>query len=102
MQLRHAGFILVIFATFAVNSTARADKSKERMWPACRAGDLAAIKQLLADGVDVNGSTEYGATALSYAADKGHVEVVRFLLEKAPTPTRKTLSINQALYPGPR
>ena len=86
MQLRHAGFIFVIFATCAVNSTARSDESKERMWPACGAGDLAAIKQLLADGVDVNASTGYGATALSYAADKGHVEVVRFLLEKGANP----------------
>ena len=86
MQTRHAGFILVIFATFAVNSTARADESKERMWPACRAGDLAAVKQLLADGIDVNASTEYGATGLSYAADKGHVELVRFLLDKGANP----------------
>ena len=86
MQLRHTGFIFVILATCAVSATARAEESKERMWPACRAGDLATVKQLLRDGVDVNASTEYGATALSYAADKGHVELVRFLLEKGANP----------------
>jgi hypothetical protein len=42
---------------------------------------VAAVKALLAKGVDVNAKTDYGATALHFAADKGHVEVVKILLQ---------------------
>src|SRR5262245_15265781 len=50
-------------------------------WTAARKGDAAALKALLAKGADVNAKTDYGATALSFASDKGHVEVVKVLLE---------------------
>jgi len=45
-------------------------------------GDLAQVRALLDAGVDVNARTDYGATALSYAADKGHAQVVKLLLER--------------------
>ncbi|MGH9943497.1 MAG: ankyrin repeat domain-containing protein [Pyrinomonadaceae bacterium] len=36
---------------------------------------------MLERGADVNAKFRYGATALSYASDKGHLEVVKVLLE---------------------
>lgn len=88
MQTRKAGFVLVFIAACAVAVGARADESKDRLWAAAREGDLATIKKLAAEGVDINASTQYGATALSFAADKGHIEVVRFLLESGADPNK--------------
>jgi outer membrane protein assembly factor BamB len=63
----------------------------EEWWAAARKGDAARAKELLGKGVDVNAKTEYGVTALSYAAGKGHVAVVRLLLEhKAEVNTKDT------------
>jgi ankyrin repeat protein len=47
---------------------------------AARKGDAAAVTQLLDEGVDVNTKFRYERTALSFAADRGHVEVVKVLL----------------------
>jgi outer membrane protein assembly factor BamB len=60
---------------------ARAGDLKEELWAAARKGDAAAVEDLLARGVDVNAKNAYGATALSFATDKGHLEVVRVLLK---------------------
>jgi ankyrin repeat protein len=49
---------------------------------AVRRGDLPAIEKALADGVDVDTPFRYDRRALSFAADRGQVEVVRLLLAK--------------------
>jgi hypothetical protein len=49
---------------------------------AARRGDLATVRTLLDAGVPVDAKSEYGATALSFACDKGHTEVVKLLLER--------------------
>ena len=54
----------------------------EQLQEAARKGDAATVKKLLDEGVDVNTKFRYGATALFYASDHGHVEVVRVLLDK--------------------
>jgi ankyrin repeat protein len=41
-----------------------------------------AVKKLLDEGVDVNTKFRYNATALFYACDHGHLEVVKVLLDK--------------------
>ncbi len=48
---------------------------------AARTGDADEIRRLLATGVDVNSKNRYRLTALYYAADRGHVDVVRTLLD---------------------
>jgi outer membrane protein assembly factor BamB len=58
-----------------------ADDLGEELRRAAKAGDAAAVEALLSRGADVNAKTPYGATALSFAADKGHAEVVRVLLK---------------------
>lgn len=62
--------------------TASAQDRTEEFFAAARKGDTAAVKALLDAGVNVNSRTRYGATALSYACDKGHVELVRLLIER--------------------
>ena len=55
-------------------------------WEAAKTGDLDAIKSLLGEGVDgdIYGSTvgvDFGCTALFWAAQYNHKEVVEFLIE---------------------
>lgn len=82
--------MMIAFVTLTLTvSTAPGDDSLDALWAAARAGDLPAIKKLVTEGVDVDASTEYGATALSYASDKGHLAVVKFLLEKGADPNSR-------------
>jgi outer membrane protein assembly factor BamB len=53
----------------------------EELLRAAKAGDAKAVEAALKKGADVNAKTAYGATALSFAADKGHTEVARVLIE---------------------
>jgi outer membrane protein assembly factor BamB len=54
----------------------------EELWAAARAGDTARVGAALDKGADVNAKTRYGATALTFAADKGHIEVVKLLIAR--------------------
>lgn len=79
---RRTILLLSLFSIFAVaNTTAAAQDLNQQLWDAARAGDAASVKALLAKGADVNAKFRYGATALSYASDKGHLEVVKVLLD---------------------
>ena len=53
----------------------------EQLQDAARKGDAATVKKLLDEGVDVNTKFRYNATALFYACDHGHLEVVKVLLD---------------------
>ena len=59
-----------------------APSRETELWESARKGDAAAVRRLLDAGVDPNTRFRYDATALSYACDRGHVEVVRLLLER--------------------
>src|SRR5215510_2883433 len=61
-----------------VDNVDRADALSE----ATRKGDAAAVKKLLDEGVPVDTKFRYDRTALSFAADRGHVEVVKLLLAR--------------------
>jgi hypothetical protein len=62
---------------------------------AVRKGDLAAIEKALASGVAVDTPFRYNRTALSFAADRGSVDVVRLLLEKGANPESADTFYNQ-------
>src|ERR1044071_7845592 len=81
--------IALIIFTLLLPVAALAQSSNEDFFAAARKGDVAAVKAFLDKGVDVNTKTRYGATALSYACDKGHTEVVRLLLERGADPNVK-------------
>lgn len=65
------------------------DARADTFWQAARKGDAAAITQLLDQGVDVNTRFRYGATALSYASDRGHLAIVKMLLARGANPNVK-------------
>jgi hypothetical protein len=48
---------------------------------AVRKGDAAAVKAVLDQGVEVDAKFRYDRTALSFAADRGSLDIVRMLLE---------------------
>jgi ankyrin repeat protein len=63
------------------------------LFKAAERGNPAVVKVLLDRGVDVNvKDTFYGATAMTWALDNGHVEAVRLLLEKVPTEVDSVLT----------
>jgi outer membrane protein assembly factor BamB len=59
------------------------------LWKAAREGSFADVQAAIASGVDVNAATPYGATALSFASDRGHLEIVKWLLERGADPNVK-------------
>ena len=55
--------------------------SADDLWTAARRGDAAKVKLIVESGVDVNTRFRYDTTALAYACDHGHVQVVKVLLD---------------------
>jgi outer membrane protein assembly factor BamB len=85
----HAVAVLLLLLPAA---PARADRNEELL-EAARKGDAKAVEALLAKGADVNAKSAYGATALSFAADKGHLDVVRVLIKH-----KADLNVNDTFY----
>lgn len=79
---RQRNLLLSLFLLLATLQVARAQDLGDQLFNAARNGDAATVRTLLDKGVDVNTKFRYGATALSYASDKGHLEVVKLLLER--------------------
>ena len=67
-------------------ASAQAATREEELLDAVRKGDAAAVKALLDQGVPVDTKYRYDRTALSFAADRGHVEIVKVLLERGADP----------------
>jgi hypothetical protein len=80
--------LLALFCTVAGAQTTQTPQAPEKvdkaeaLAAAARKGDAAAVTKLLDEGVDVNSRFRYGTTALSFAADHGHLEVVKVLLAR--------------------
>lgn len=84
---RHFGAAcLVGLAVFAASSQPAvgegAQDPGEALRDAALAGDVARVKALLDSGVSREAEARHGQTALYFAADKGHLEVVRLLVER--------------------
>ncbi len=80
-------FALILPAGAAVTQTSQStvavpNAASEELWAAARTGDAPAVTRALEKGADVNAKTRYGATALTFAADKGNLAVVKLLVEK--------------------
>ena len=75
------GALLLLLAATTTTAQQTADKA-DALSEAARKGDVAAVRKLLDEGVDVNTKFRYNRTALSFAADRGHVDVVKLLLER--------------------
>jgi ankyrin repeat protein len=68
---------------------AQSNDQADALGEAARKGDVAALKKVLDEGVDVNTKFRYDRTALSFAADRGHVDVVKLLLDRGADPNIK-------------
>ena len=79
---------IFLFSALAL-AQAPAPTKAEQFQDAARKGDAVAVKKLLDEGVDVNTKFRYNATALFYACDHGHLEVVKVLLERGADLTVK-------------
>jgi ankyrin repeat protein len=73
---------LIALATLLALAQAPPLTKAEQLQDAARKGDAVAVKKLLDEGVDVNTKFRYNATALFYACDHGHLDVVKVLLDK--------------------
>ena len=74
----------VILAAALAFAPQTADKTalNEELWNAARAGDVARVTKALDSGAEINSGNRYKATALFFAADKGHVEVIKLLIDR--------------------
>src|SRR5262245_60481538 len=66
----------------AVASASAADKKRDTLWAAVRAGDSKAIAAALDGGADVNAKNEIGVTALWIAAGKDKFDVIELLVKR--------------------
>lgn len=71
-----------------LNNILFGQEENKNFWKAAKTNDTASLQKLIAEGIDVNVATEYGATALTYAADKEHLEAVVLLLENGANPNQ--------------
>jgi outer membrane protein assembly factor BamB len=86
-ELLVAGWLLLMPAlSHAAAQESAQETAAERLWRAARTGDAKAVAAELEAGVDVNSATTYKSTALSFACDRGHAEVVKLLLERGANP----------------
>jgi ankyrin repeat protein len=81
--------LLITLAAVVALAQAPPPTKAEQLQDAARKGDAAAVRKLLDEGIDVNTKFRYNATALFYACDHGHVDVVKVLLEKGADLTVK-------------
>ena len=58
---------------------------QEAIFTAAREDNIAGMKQYITEGVDINKSDEFGATALSIAAYRGNTEMVKVLMDAGAT-----------------
>ena len=72
----------LLFLSLMLPLTIYAGDLNEDLLAAVRKSDVAAVKALLDQGANVNAKTPYGATPLSYACDRGNLEIVNLLLER--------------------
>jgi outer membrane protein assembly factor BamB len=75
-------FSLLFTALALLQAPQSPSSPAEELWEAARAGDRARVERALAAGADVNAKARYDMTALAFAADKGHLDVIRLLAER--------------------
>ena len=86
-------FLLLVAAA----DPARPGSREDDLLQAVRTGDAAAVRALLDQGVPVDTKFRYDRTALSFAADRGNVEIVRLLLDRGAERRRAGQLLQQHL-----
>lgn len=57
------------------------EELNQQLSNALKTGDLQAVKDAIEKGADVNAKSDDGGTALQYAKEEGHTEIVDLLKE---------------------
>jgi ankyrin repeat protein len=78
--------IAMALALVASATSAFATTPEDELLEAIRASDAAAVKKLLDAGVSANAKYRYDRSALSFAADRGNLEIVEMLLDRGADP----------------
>jgi outer membrane protein assembly factor BamB len=73
---------LTLLLSMAVLAQPASNGDGDALLEAARAGNRARVAELLDRGVSVNTQSRYGVSALGFAADRGHFEIVRLLVER--------------------
>src|SRR5262249_48329988 len=81
-NLRPMSLPIIVVTALVTIAAATGDTREEALFDAPRDGDIAAVTRLLDSGVPVDARSRYGATALFFACDKQHTDVVRLLLDR--------------------
>jgi outer membrane protein assembly factor BamB len=74
----------VVLVCFSLTALAQAvpTSDTDALLDAARTGNRARVVELLDRGVSVNAQSRYGVSALGFAADRGHFDIVRLLVER--------------------
>ena len=87
MTFLRQAFLIALMIPYVLAAHVWGDETNgHQLIEAARSGDLALVKQLVADGVDVNAVTNFRITPLWQACSKGHRDIVEFLLEAGANP----------------
>src|SRR5688500_8505592 len=78
--MMRSSLLIVLLVCGALLAQQAPTDSATALLDAARLGDRARVEALLAAGVSVNTATRYGVSALGYAAERGHLEIVRLLV----------------------
>ena len=73
--------LAVLLLCWSLPSAGTASELDDRFLLAVRNGDVAGVKAALASGANVNTKFRYDRMALSFAADRGNLDVVKVLLD---------------------
>jgi ankyrin repeat protein/spore coat protein CotH len=80
-------------------ATAKTEGGGDELCRAVKSGDLQAVKIQVKNGVDVNArDSEFGVTALSWAALQGHTKIAEFLIERGTDVNAKNQDGATALH----
>ena len=91
LQTRTVIGLGVILALFSVSAmAAELSPATQKLFDAVHKGDLAQVQVSIAGGGDINAVNEWGITAVDLAVDKGHFDIVHFLLQVRDLQVQKT------------
>ncbi len=91
-----ASLLCCLALALALPARAAAPELNEGLREAAMKGDAASVKDFLAKGADVNAASEFGATPLIFAADRGHLEIVKTLVQRGADVNRKDTTYQSA------
>jgi ankyrin repeat protein len=88
---------LLLVVLLCLSGSAYGGEDADRLYAAVDSGDTETVKQLIADGVDVNAPSSRGSCALHAAAVNNNPELIVLLLEHGADPNAQNTQGDTAL-----